>query len=391
MGNTPARVLLVGGGLGGLTAALALRKAGLEAMVFEKARDLRHIQVGIGMVVWANGFRALRHVGLEEKAAAVGTRLEFLEFRGRSGKRLALWRAGDVSRKAGAPSVALSRGDLHRVLSDAMPGEALRLGSACAGFTAEDGRVTLRLADGSEQSGDVLVGADGLHSVVRAGLGLAAPGFPPYAGYTIWHSVIPFDLEKAGVPLGTFLLTFGRGSRFACYRIDESRVYWSGIGYVPAGGQDGAGGRKRDVLERFRGWHAPLEALIEATPEDDVHRVDIFGGQMLPRWGQGRVTLLGDAAHPMTTNLGQGASMAMEDAVALAEALSGGGDVPAALRGYEERRRQRVTAMMGLANKLNSTASLESAFRCWMRDMVIRFLFHRGLGRQYEQEMTRPL
>jgi 2-polyprenyl-6-methoxyphenol hydroxylase-like FAD-dependent oxidoreductase len=272
-----------------------------------------------------------------------------------------------------------------------MPEGALRLGAPCTGFTADDQRVTVRLADGSEQSGDILVGADGLHSVIRAGLGLTEPGFPPYAGYTLWHSVIPFDLEKAGVPASTFLLTFGRGSRFACYRIDENRVYWSGIGYVAEGGRDGAGGRKRDVLERFHGWHAPIEALIDATADNAIHRVDIFGGQMLQRWGQGRVTMLGDAAHPMTTNFGQGAGMAIEDAVALAEALGRGGDLQAALRGYEELRRVRVTAMMNLANKLNSTASLESPFRCWMRDTMIRYLFRVGIGRQYEREMTRPL
>lgn len=385
------RALVIGGGLGGLTAAIALRRAGVDAVVHEAAKSLQQIQVGVGMVIWTNGIRALQRIGLGDRVSAVGTALDFLDLTTTNGRLLAHWPVGDVGRTAGGPSIALSRADLHRALAQELPADKLRLGAQCTGFTQDETGVTVRFADGAQERGDVLIGADGVRSRIRSELGLAGPDFPPYAGYTIWHSIIDFDSGQQSVKPGTFWLVFGCGSRFGFYRIDAKRVYWSGIGYVPAGGQDAADGRKREVLRRFAGWHAPIEAMIQATDEKAIHKVDIFGGKMLPSWGAGRVALLGDAAHPMTTNLGQGACMAIEDGLALGDAVGTGADRAAELRAYEARRLPRVAAMLQLAQRLNSSASLESAFRCWMRNQMIRLMFGRGLGREYEQQLIRAV
>jgi 2-polyprenyl-6-methoxyphenol hydroxylase-like FAD-dependent oxidoreductase len=237
----------------------------------------------------------------------------------------------------------------------------------------------VRFATGAEARADALIGADGVVSRVRRQLtGKGPPDYPPYAGYTVWHAIV----EDTSVPAGRFVLQFGRGSRFAYYRVDADRVYWSGIAYVPKG-DEGTIDREA-VLDLFAGYAGPAAALIAAT--DRMQRHDIFGGEPLGAWGSGRVTVLGDAAHPMTTNLGQGAGMAIEDGVVLGCSVADHADPVVALRDYEERRINRTTTMMRLANRLNSDAAHESRARVWLRDRLIGHGgFQRGFARRYEK------
>jgi 2-polyprenyl-6-methoxyphenol hydroxylase-like FAD-dependent oxidoreductase len=376
------RALVAGAGLGGLTASLALNESGVETGVFERAGSMAEIQVGIGMVLWPNGMNALATLGQADAVREIGHPLERVDFLSAPGGRLNTWSVGDIGRKAGMPALALSRGELHRLLATAHEerGHALSVGSRLSDFEEREGSVVARFEAGREEEGDVLIGADGIASGIRRQLtGQGPPEYPPYAGYTIWHSIIPFD-ER--VPPGVFFLLFGRGSRFAYYRLDDERVYWSGIGFVPAGNESTIS--KAEALEHFGRYTSPVPTLIEATHEAEIQRHDIYGGEVLERWGAGRVTLLGDAAHPMTTNLGQGAGMAIEDGVVLARCVAEGSDPIAALRAYERRRQTRTGEMMVLANRLNSDASLEGRLRCWWRDRLIQMFFHRALGRRYE-------
>jgi 2-polyprenyl-6-methoxyphenol hydroxylase-like FAD-dependent oxidoreductase len=381
------RALIVGGGLGGLAAAIALRHAGIEVAVFERASDLRQLQVGAGMVLWPNGMRALQRIGLAETVKAAGAVLDSVEFCPQSGPRLATWAVGDLGRRLGAVTLAISRAELHRALVGALDDGCLHLGAECADFVQDDAGVTVRMVDGREERGDVLIAADGLHSVVRTQqLGEGRPHYPPYAGYTIWHAIIPRDDPR--VPRGVFRLLFGCGSRFAYYYVDRHRVYRSGIGYVPENTPEPEEGREAGLLRRFGGYAEPVKALINATDAAAIHRVDIFGSEPLPRWGEGRVTMLGDAAHPMTTNMGQGACMAIEDGAALGQHLRGRADLVGALRDYEARRIRRTTQMMQLVQRFNSTASREGSFQCWLRNQLIHYLFKRGLGRRVEAQIA---
>ena len=385
MSATPLKVLVVGAGVGGLSAGLALRGAGAEVALFERAEGLEAVRVGIGMVLWPNGMRALERLGVANDVESVGASLERLDLYAASGKLLNSWDVGEINRHVGAPSLALNRGDLHSILADAYRSESpISFGSLGVEVTEEVDGVSVRFQDGRTERGDLLVGADGIASAVRRQVtGKGPPDFPPYAGYTIWHSIVPF--ARDAVAGGTFFLFFGRGGRFAYYRLDDERVYWSGIGFVPAGDETEI--RKREVLEFFRGYAAPVTELVEATDEADIQRHDIYGGETLQQWGAGRVTLLGDAAHPMTTNLGQGAGMAIEDGVVLGECIGRSGDPVAALRDYETRRMPRTETMMELANRLNSNAALEGRVRTWVRNQMISHLFDRGIGRHYEQFM----
>src|SRR4051794_4141079 len=219
------KALVVGAGLGGLSAALALRQAGADVHVFERAPSLEAITVGIGMVIWPNGMRALARLGVEP----VGHRIDRLEFYAAAGRRLNDWTVGEIGTRMGKPSLALSRGELHELIARAYGSEQIGFGSAYVDHVEDDDGVTVSFEDGSSARGDILIGADGIVSKIRRKLtGHGPPEFPPYAGYTIWHAIIDHPAED--VPPHVFTLLFGRGHRFAHYRIDEQRVYWSGIG-----------------------------------------------------------------------------------------------------------------------------------------------------------------
>src|SRR3954451_3835348 len=370
------KALVVGAGLGGLSAGLALRRAGADIQAFERAPALEAITVGIGMVLWPNGMSAPRGLGVE----AAGHRIDRLEFYAAAGRRLNAWEVGEIGQRMGAPSLSLSRGELHRTLADAYGPHEIAFGADLAAYEDDDDGVTVVFKDGRRERGDVLIGADGIVSPIRRRLtGHGPPEFPPYAGYTIWHAII--DHPQQDVPPGVFTLLFGRGHRFAHYRIDDQRVCWSGIGFVEPGGEKFI--RKGDALAMFSGYRAPVPALIEQTDEGRIQRHDIFGGNPLERWGLGRVTLMGDAAHPMTTNLGQGAGMAIEDAVVLAQCLQQADRPADGLRAYERRRIARTTEMMTLANRLNSSAALEGRLRTTIRNVMIARGLQRGIAGPY--------
>jgi 2-polyprenyl-6-methoxyphenol hydroxylase-like FAD-dependent oxidoreductase len=228
----------------------------------------------------------------------------------------------------------------------------------------------VRFSDGREVCGAALIGADGIHSTVRAQLHGARE--PRYAGYTAWRGVAPFAHPQ--LPIGVGIDTWGRGQRFGITHIGGGRVYWFATRNTAAGEEDAAGGRKAELLTRFHGWHEPIEAVIEATEGEAILRNDIYDRPPLRHWGTGRVTLLGDAAHPMTPNLGQGACQAIEDAVVLAACLRDGATIPEALRSYESRRIPRTTAVTRRSRLTGWYGQRERPLECWLRDTLMQRL-----------------
>src|SRR4051812_11653732 len=309
------KAIIVGGGLGGVYAAITLERAGVESVVLERHDDLSKIQVGIGMVLWPNGTHALRAAELDESVIAQGAIMEKIEFRRAiGGGTLHVWKMGELGRDLGSPAVGVSRADVHKVLYAALAEGTLRLGQTVVGYEQDADGVTVRTEAGEEFRGDLMIGADGLRSTTRERETRTDGTYPPYAGYTLWHAIIPTD--DAFVPAGEFRLSLGRGDRFVSFPVDGGRTYWSALAHVPPGGRDK--GRRLEALRvRYAGYAPDVRGLIDATSEDQISRVDIYGGRGLPSWGAGRVTLLGDAAHPMTTILGQGACMALEDGAAI--------------------------------------------------------------------------
>jgi 2-polyprenyl-6-methoxyphenol hydroxylase-like FAD-dependent oxidoreductase len=373
------KAIVVGGGIGGLTAAIALRRAGVEAVVFERAEELR--EIGAGISLWSNAVKALKKLDVYEAIREVGGAELGGEVRSWRGEKIFKITAAQLKAKFGEANLALHRADLQGALLAALPQGTVRLGAEFVGF-AEDGAVVVaRFADGSEERGDLLVGADGLDSSVRAQLfGRSAPR---YAGYTAWRGVA--DAGYGLVPEEAGLNLWGRGSEFGLVSIGRGRFYWFMTRNAPEGEAESAAGRKREVLDLLRGWYEPARTAVEATEESRILRNDIYDRDPLERWGAARVTLLGDAAHPMTPNLGQGACQAIEDAVVLARYLRSGDEVVPSLRLYETRRIPRTTYVVRRSRRAGRILQLENPLLCRLRDAVARSTSARAQLRQSER------
>lgn len=356
------KVIIIGGGIGGLTTAIALQRRNIEVEVFEKAPVLR--EVGAGISLWPNAMKALRKLGLGDALAPFSHANSESALRTSTGAILSRTPAGIWEQRFGGGIVVFHRAELLDALARTVGPAALHLDHACTGLDADAGGVTVRFANGSTVRGDALIGADGLHSAVRAALGQRTP--PRYSGYTAWRGIPTFPHDK--------LLpgeTWGRGKRFGIVPVQGGRVYWFATANAP---ESGSASLPQSPLELFRGWHDPIEALIRATPESTILRNPIYDRDPIGEWGKGRVTLLGDAAHPMTPNLGQGACQAIEDALELAAALaiSPNQSIEQSLRTYESRRSNRTKSVVLASRRIGNLGQLESAPLCFLRNLAMR-------------------
>ncbi len=365
------RALVIGGGIGGLTAARALSRAGLEVKVFERAPSLEKIQVGGAIHLWHNGMSGLQRLELGEQVRALGgpaAVVKTAEMRNWQGKLLTSWSPMEVEQKVGAPTVGVIRPQLHRVLVGAVDDGVLELGRECVGFSQDGEGVVAAFADGSSERGDVLIGADGLRSAVRGTL--LGDEELRFARYASWQALCNYEDDAA--PVGLFWIVWGPGARFLFYRVSAEQLYWEGIFATDAGGSDPPGGRKAAVAAKFAGWVHPVEAIIAATDEAAIGRSDVYDRPPTKRWGEGRVTLLGDAAHPMTNAAGQGANTTIEDAVVLGSRLaSSGGDATAGLRAYEQERIGRTARIANLAWRLTAFSRWSGPVAWRARDRII--------------------
>jgi 2-polyprenyl-6-methoxyphenol hydroxylase-like FAD-dependent oxidoreductase len=370
-------ILIAGGGIGGLSAAISLKRAGHRVTVFESAKTRQSVQeFGGGIVLWHNAMRALAALGVAEEVLAAGSRVTRAEQLTWTGRPLGSLPVARLDRHHGIAAVSINRLEIYRVLSAPLDETTVLLGHPVVAFSQDASGVRVRLEGGEEVAGDLLVLADGRRSALRAPLGLPGAEFPPYAGYAHWSAVV--RLRHPSAPEGYFPLVWGPLRQFYAFHLGGDEIYWAGTEFTAAKGRD-EGDMKEAVLRRFGSWVAPVPQLIEATPGEDIHRRDISGGVPLDHWGEGRVTLLGDAAHALTVTLGQGAAMAIEDAVVLGRALATPGDPVAALRRYERARQPRTARLMRLQVSYEKDAAEASAIGRTIRDFFMRRAFHPAL------------
>lgn len=338
--SSPIKVVVLGAGIGGLTTAAALRQAGFAVELYEAAPELR--AQGFGLSVQANGINALRAIGLgiEEELLERGGKVETFRFNNPDGTPLRVLPVHRQDDRLGAPSVALHRTDLHAVLLRAIGDTPTHAGAQAIRFIDDGDHVRVEFADGRIAEGDLLIGADGIHSVVRAQLHGRAEPRP--GNFVAWLACVPF--EHPAVPRGYSAHYWGTGMRFGIHDIGHGRVYWWGTMSMPGDEAANWQGTKEDLRRLYADWAPEVRACIEQTEWADVLAVPCQDRPPLEGWGRGRVTLLGDAAHPMLPSLGQGANSAIEDAVVLAHTLKTSLDPVAGLRRYEQVRAER-TAM----------------------------------------------
>ncbi|MGH2854329.1 MAG: FAD-dependent monooxygenase, partial [Solirubrobacteraceae bacterium] len=332
------RVVVVGAGIGGLATSIALRETDAEVVVLERAPELAKVELGAGVTLWSNAMAILDRLGVGAEVRERGAVLQCFEQRTARGRLLSRWPLDEMARRLGAPICGINRPDLHAALV-AGAGAQVRTGCNVERFEQSDGAVSVALSAGGSEAGDVLIGADGIDSTIRRQL-LGAQA-PRHSGLTMWRANLPYDEEFA--PGVDFIAWWGAGTKFVVFRSGPERLSWEGIVTSPPGGQDAPGERKRAALERFAGFTDPVLRVIEATSEAAIFRTDVFDRPPDERWGEGRVTLLGDAAHPMTFAVGQGAAQALEDALAIGRVLGESPrDLDAALRSYERPRIARA-------------------------------------------------
>lgn len=380
------RAVIAGAGVAGLSSAIALRKRGIEVTVLERASAAREIQVGGCIHVWHNGTRGLQRIGVGEKLlelAGEAAVVDRAEFRTSGGGLMYGWSVREIEGQVGAPTFGVRRPDLHRVLLEAVDDGTVRFGETCVGFEQDDSGVKARLASGGEEQGDVLIGADGMRSALRAELPGATE--PRYAGYVSWQAIARVGTDV--VPVGLFRVMWGRGARFLFYRIGPEEVYWEGTFAAPAGGGEQVERRREAVLERFAGWAAPVQTIVNATETTAITRADMYDRPTSKQWGEGRVTLIGDAAHAMTNALGQGANQAIEDAVVLARCLADGADPVQGLRDYEAERIPRTTKFASMSWSLARASRLHNPVACALRNGGLRMGFRVGFARQHPKDM----
>lgn len=367
------RIAIIGAGIGGLVTAAALQRDGHAVTILE--RRPQPGAIGAGIALFGNSFAALDSVGLGELIEPLATNTS-PQFRGGQRAPDGRWLI-TLPRQAVSSVRILHRIDLHAALADSLEPGTLHAG--CEAILAENGSPTITVAStvegdaadpvaGSTATFDLVVAADGIQSGARAAMGLDT-GLR-YAGYTAWRGVtsVPVDVH------GEAAETWGSGRRFGIAPLPDGRVYWFATDSVPQGSvfDDDKGA----VLSRFGSWHDPIRALVEATEARAINRHDIFDlAAPLASYVCGRVVLLGDAAHAMTPDLGQGAGQAIEDAATLALLLRGKRtpiDVDSALRRYDRVRRGRSQTIARRSRRVGSIAQSSSRRGVKIRDALLR-------------------
>jgi 2-polyprenyl-6-methoxyphenol hydroxylase-like FAD-dependent oxidoreductase len=380
-----SKVLIVGGGIAGLALARGLGSARIPWELVERAPAWA--PVGAGIVLGVNAMRVIRSLGLEEEVRARGFELSEMAITDARESVLGRTDLGRLADRFG-PSIAIHRATLHEVLAKAA-GEGVRLGTTVEGIEAGDERVRVRTDDGSQREYALVVGADGLRSRTREQLFGAVP--VAYAGYTCWRLVVE---RPAGVSRAQEM--WGRGLRFGIVPIDDgSRVYCFAVANAPAGTPDPEEGRVERFRRRFGGFGGPVPAILEQVerPDQLIHN-DLEEVVHRP-WHRGRVVLVGDAAHAMTPNMGQGAAMALEDVAVLAEllaapdALSGG--TAGALAAWMQRREARVEWVQTQSRRIGRIAQWSGRLTCALRNGLARLVpdraNERALVRMAEQSI----
>lgn len=352
------KVAIIGAGVAGVGAALGLSQAGHDVDVYEQAGELR--AAGNGVILWPNGTGILAEFGVDMDG--LGVRMDLIDSRTDDGHSLARIQLASVTGRYGSPSVLAARGDLLRRMADRLPPERLHFGRRCAGVNGTGDGVTVVFSEGDSITCDVLIGADGHRSVARRQLFGDLP--PSFTGWASWHGITSPPIDLAGRHhVQSF---FSAAGVCGLHPVGQGRVHWvfetpwADGETVPRhldGHLDGTTSAVDALRSRFGGWSSPVPELLESIKDEDITLFPHILHDVLPRWGEGRITLAGDAAHAIPPRAAMGVNQALEDAWVLSRVLADDGDPVRQLLAYESVRRPRVQRLVTRALKMERLQS----------------------------------
>ena len=361
------KALVMGAGIGGLSAAVALKEAGISCEVFEAVQEIK--PVGAAISIWPNGVKCMNLLGMGNITETYGGPLRYMAYQDhRQGKTLTRFSLAPLVERTGGRPCPVSRSELQGEMLNFWGRDAVRFGKRATRVAEDDDGVTVWFSDGTTARGDMLIAADGSHSALRP----YVLGFTPerrYAGYVNWNGLV--EIDEAIAPADQWTTFVGEGKRVSLMPVANGRFYFFFDVPLPAGLAEDRSTLRADLSRYFSGWAAPVQALIARLDPATTNRIEIHDIEPFDRLVRGRVALLGDAGHSTTPDIGQGGCAALEDAVVLGEALRDGGDIAAALRQYEARRGGRVRDLILKARKrCDITHGKEMALtEAWYREL----------------------
>jgi len=365
--NKTKIISIIGGGIGGLTLAVALQRKGFNVNVYEHAPQLKPL--GAGLALAANAVKALAEIGIHEEVIKAGKVIRKMTIKDQAGRVLNETNSEELSRQFGViNNFTIHRADLHEVLYRNLSDNTVQLGKACVDFYQTDEDVTLKFSDGSTASTDCVVACDGIHSVFRKKL--LPDSTMRYAGYTCWRAVI--DDLPAGFDWNETSETWGPGCRFGIVPLSNNRVYWFACVNATPNNPKMRSFTPHDLLAYFSSYHAPITEIINRTRPDQLIWGDINDVKPIQKFAFKNIVLMGDAAHATTPNMGQGACMAIEDAVTLSNCLVKYTTLEDSFRHFEQRRIKRTTKIVNGSWSIGKIAQLQNPFLTKLRNAAMR-------------------
>lgn len=341
------KALIIGASIGGLSAAVALKKAGVDCEVYEAVKEIK--PVGAAISVWPNGVKCLQHLGMGDIIETYGGQMHYIAYHASAcGTRLTRFSLAPLVARTRSRPCPVARSDLQAQMLDFWGRDSVQFAKRVVRVAEDASGVTAWFTDGTTARGDMLIAADGTHSVVRP----FVLGFTPerrYAGYVNWNGLVAMDASIA--PADQWTTFVGEGKRVSLMPVASDRFYFFFDVPLPPGLAEDRTTLRGDLHRYFAGWAAPVQKLIAALDPQTTNRIEIHDTDPFDRLVRGRIALLGDAGHSTTPDIGQGGCAAMEDAVVLGDCFSKYQDISAALRHYESLRCERVRDLILKARK----------------------------------------
>lgn len=362
-------IIVIGGGIGGLTTAIALQKKAFKVAVYEAAPEMKAL--GAGLVLAANAVKALQEIGIAEAVLRQGQALRNLRIPDSVGKIISEIDATAIAERfGGVHNFAIHRADLQQALLAELQPNTLHLGKRLNDVVQDDNGVTATFDDGTTAQGAILIATDGIHSVVRKKF--VPESEPRYAGYTCWRGVI--DATPVQIDTDQTSETWGIKGRFGIVPLTRNRLYWFAVVNAKSHDQRLKAFTIRDLQEHFKDYHTPIPQILAATTNEQMIWNDIIDLKPLKKFVFGRIALAGDAAHATTPNLGQGACMAIEDAAVMANSLDKVFDLKNGLLRFEEKRVPRTTQIVNASWRVGRIAQWENQPAAWLRNSLFRLM-----------------